>query len=445
MSVYFKHLTYTVKSNLEKPDLASANINTLKNIKSVAFMFENKKNFKKSGVGKACVLALLVNGMFVHSAYADGVESKPYSVGDFEVFGRLDVGLGYNDNAFRGSIVEESTTILTVNPTISAIRETASNRISFDYRGEGSVFFESSDDDFISTELGAQYVAKISANSELGFGVRFEDGNSVRGTDFLEGTNSIVDGPTEFENVAFTTNYFIGSEKVGPVLELGFEYSDLEFQNFELFTQGRDRSTIQLSARLGYQYSVATQFFVDVNYRDLDYDGVINNFPAGLDNDETRVEVGIKWRATSQTSGEISVGVTDKDFDDFEDVSTITSWNAAIEWNPSSRDKVTFETFSRPFEQTGTGLFIDVEEYSISWNHSFSSRWNFNASFATGSSDFEANPRDDDYDSYGLGFNYRPSRFSAIALNYSREDKDSSAGVFDFDSNALTLTYSTSL
>lgn len=415
------------------------------NIKSVSSMSENKKLNKRSRISKACILAMLVNGVAVHSAHANNVESSPYSVGDFEVYGRLDTTLGYGDNVFRGSIVEESSTFLTVSPTISAVKETATHRIGFDYKGEGALFFESSDDGYISNELGAEYIAKLSPTSELGFGVSYEDGNSIRGTDFLEGTNNVIDGPTEFENTVLRANYFVGSDKIGPVLELGLEYSDLEFENFGLFTEGRDRTTTKLSARLGYQYSVATQVFVDFVYQDFDYDGVINNFDGSLDNDEQRVEVGVKWRATSQTSGEVSVGITDKDFDNFNDTSSITSWNAAINWEPTSRDQVTFTSFSRPFEQTGTGLFVDVQEYSISWNHDVSARWGFNAEVATGSADFEATPRDDDYDRIKLGVAYQPSRFSEISLDFEREDKDSSSQIFDFDSNKILLTYSTSL
>jgi len=414
-------------------------------------MFENKKLIKKSRIGKACIVALFVNGMLANTVQANSnVESLPYTAGNFDIFGRLDVSLGYGDNVFRGSIVEESSTFLTVSPTIKAVNETATHRLSFDYNGEGTTFFESRDDGYISSELGAEYVAKLSPTSELGFGIGYEDGNSVRGTDFLEGTNSVVDGATEFENVVFRTNYFVGSQKIGPVLELGFEYSDLEFENFGLFTNGRDRSTTKLSARLGYQYSVATQFFVDLVYQDFDYDGVINNFAGSLDNDETRVEVGVKWRATSQTSGEVSIGVTDKTFDfgEFEDIndsSSITSWNAAINWDPTSRDKVSFKTFSRPFEQTGTGLFIDVQEYSVSWNHQLSPRWGFNVELATGSADFEGTPREDDYDSYRFGVDYQPSRHSALSLDFRREEKESATQIFDFDSNSIVLTYSTSL
>jgi len=402
----------------------------------------------KTIISKACMASIFSTSLLsVTVVNANDIQSLPYAAGDFEILARLDTTLGYGDNVFRGSFVEQGSTFLNVLPTVSAVKENASHRLAFTYEGEGALFFESSEDGYISTQLGAEYVAKFSPTSELGFGLSYEDGNSVRGTDILEGSNSTIDGPSEFEDWVFKTNYYLGSDKIGPILELDFEYSDLKFQNFSFFTEGRDRTSTSFSARLGYQYSVATQFFVDLGYTDFDYDGVINGFGASLDNDEQKIEVGVKWRATRQTSGEISVGVTDKDFDSFGDTSSVTSWNAQIEWNPTSRDKVVFNSFSRPFEQNGTGLFIDVQEASVSWDRKISPRWGFNVGLSAGKADFEANVRDDDYESYDLGVTYKPNRFSALSLDYKREDKDSASigPIFDFDSNTISLTYSTSL
>ena len=378
--------------------------------------------------------------------HASDIQVLPYAVGEFEVSARLDTSLIYGDNVFRGSSQEESLAHLTIDPTVQAVNENARRRITLNYEGEAAIFFQDDrDDNYLSTELGAEYLAKFGVNHELGFGIGFEDGNSIRGTEILEGSDSEITGPSEFQSTTFRTNYLIGSSKIGPVIELGYEYNDLEFTNFDEFNEGRDRVSNSLTARIGYQYSVATQFFIDLAYTDFDYDGVIPNFGASLDNSEERVEVGVKWRATRQTSGEFSIGVTDKDFDDFDDPSSITSWKASIDWLPTSRDTISISTFSRPSEQSGTGLFIDVQQYDIKWNHKVSSLWGFNASWSTGSADFEGNVRDDDYDTYQIGVTYRPTKFSLLSLGISREEKESNVGDFDFDTNSISLTYSTSL
>lgn len=431
-----------------KSKIYSKNLNMINKVSSIKKPFyyssRNSTNGNKTTlISRACLSSFLL--VCVGSANAADIKVLPYSVGNYEVLARLDTSLGYSDNTFRGSFVEESSTFLTIDPTVQAVNETASRKITFDYEGQGAAFFENSDDGYISTKLGAEYLAKLSSVSDLSFGVIYEDGNSIRGTDILEGSNATVDGPTEFENKSFLSKYRYGGEKVGPTLELGFEYSDLEFQNFEAITEGRDRTLTDFTARIGYQVSVVTQFFVDLGYKEFDYDTAITGFAGDLDNDEKKIEVGVKWRATRQTTGEISVGVTDKDFDNFGDSDSITSWNAQVEWNATSRDVVVFSGFSRPFEQSGTGLFVDVEEFEIDWTHKLSPLWELKGSWATGSTDFEAFTRNDDYDRYELSVAYQPNRFSQLSLNYAREDKDSNDSTFDYEQNTVFLTYSTSL
>lgn len=394
----------------------------------------------KKRLKTAALVALLVGPT---SAFA--VDLKPHKAGDFNITTLITSKLGYGDNVFRGSDNEQSSTIFSLAPIVQAIKEDSKQRLTFEYEGEGVAFFDSSDDNFLSTSLGAEYLRKLTASSEFGVGFDFEDGNNVRGTDITEGTQGDIEGATEFTRTDFNLDYRIGSQKVGPSLELRYLNTDIEFDNFELINQGRDYTLDKLSARLGYQYSVATNFFLDLSYSDFDYDATSRSLNGELDGAERAVMVGVKWRVSRRTSGEVSVGSTDKEFDQFNDPGSLTTWNAEVEWTPTARDTILLQSFSRPYEQAGTGLFQDVEQTSISWEHDLSRALSVRSKVTMGSVTFDVAERDDDFDALELGLIYKPSRYSEVSLNYEYEDKESNISRFNYDTNTVFLSYSVSL
>jgi len=346
---------------------------------------------------------------------------------------------------FRGSTNETSSGFFSIQPVVEAVKESAAQKLSFGYEGNGVAFFDSSDDNYLSNSLNGNYVRSINSISEFSVGATFEDGSNVRGTDITEGTNGTVDGATDFTRKDFSLGYAIGSPKVGPSLELNYNLTDLEFDNFEFVNQGRDYKLDKFSARLGYQYSVATKFFIDISNSDFDYDSPVPFLGGELDNSEQAIMVGVQWRLSRLTSGEISIGSTDKEFDNFDDPSSLTTWNVALDWTPTPRDTVTIEGFSRPFEQAGTGLFQDIDQASLTWERSLSRVLSLKTGLTLGSVDFENVARDDDFDSVSLGLLYKPTRYSEWSLNYEREEKDSNLSQFDFDTNTVFLSYAVGL
>jgi len=377
---------------------------------------------------------------------AIAVETKPHKVGATNVTAVVTASFGYGDNVFRGSEQETSSSFLSVRPVVEAVRETNEQVLKFGYEGDGIAFFDSSDDNYVSNKLSGDYSVRINSVSEFKLGAAYQDGSTIRGTDITEGTDGDVEGATDFSRSDFYLGYAVGSVKTGPSLELGYNFTDLEFDNFEIVNQGRDYQLNGLSARFGYQYSVATQFFIQLNYNDFDYDGVAFAFGnAELDNTEETALVGVRWRLNRLTSGEISVGVTDKEFDNFEDPSSFANWNVNVEWTPTPRDTISLNSFSRPFEQAGTGLFQEVEQTSISWARNLARNFSVSAGYSFGSVDFEDVVRDDDIDSVDLKLLYRPNQYSEWGLNYRYEDKESTLAQFDFDTNTILLSYAFSL
>lgn len=390
------------------------------------------------------LLAAMSAGMFMSASVA-AVETKPHKIGDTVVTSMITSSFGYGDNVFRGSSLEESSSFISITPTVEAVRETLHGRLSFGYQGNGVAFFDSSDDSYLSNELSGGYVRKLSSISEFSVGASLEDGNTPRGTDSTEGTNGEARGSTEFTRKDFALGYRVGSEKVGPSLELGYKHADLEFDNFEIINQGRDYSLEQLSARVGYQYSVATQFFVELSKSDFDYSSAGQFLGDELDGSEQALLLGVKWKLSRLTEGEISIGTIDKELNNFQDPRSLTSWKVLLGWTPNTRDTISVEGFSRPFEQAGTGTFQEIEQLTAKWERQLSRTFSVVGGLTTGSVNFNGVARRDDFTSATVGMQYRPTRYSEWALNYEYEDKDSTLTNFVYDSNVLFLSYAVSL
>jgi hypothetical protein len=378
-------------------------------------------------------------GLLTFNVHA--IDAKPRKAGGFDVSTSINGALGYGDNVFFGSSVEESSVYFQFSPLVKAINENSQRRITFEYEGDGLVFFDSSDDNLLSTTLSGEYLTKLTSNSELGFGVNYKDGSNIRGTDILEGTNGIVDGPTDYTSKGFNADYRLGSKKVGPSLELGYEFNDLEFDNFSEINLGRDHERNQIDARLGYQYSAATKFFMDLGFADFSYSDASVQFGSRLDSSEKKALVGINWKLSKLTSGEVSVGVTEKDFDNFGDSRSLTTWNAQIQWIPTARDTVIVEGYSRPQEQAGSGLFLEIEQALVTWEHSISSRWALSTSFKNTSVDFDSLARNDDINEIEAGIKYQSTRHAEWLLSIKHEDKKSNLNEFDFEANTIMLSF----
>jgi len=183
---------------------------------------------------------------------------------------------------------------------------------------------------------------------------------------------------------------------------------------------------------------------VDLSHSDFDYDQQSLVVGDELDGSEQALLVGINWRMSRLTSGEISVGTIDKEFDNFADVGSITAWNAQLDWTPTTRDTITVSGFSRPFEQAGTGLFQDVDQISLEWERELSRTLSVQSGITKGNVDFDEVQRDDDYDTINLGLLYKSGRYAQWSLNYEREEKDSNLPRFDFEANTVYLSYSAS-
>ncbi len=374
------------------------------------------------------------------------VNPAPFEVGSFKGEARADFTLENDDNIFRSEINEKSSTIARISPELVLYNENGQRRFEATYSADLAEYFDSSDDSYLSHQLGGKGLFKLNQQNDVTLALTYELGNEERGTGSSEGdaASSGIDGPTEFTELGLNGLYEYGDNNTPFNFSIDVGFDDIEYDNFKIINRGRDHNTLSIDATYGYKFSVATSAFVDLGYKNLNYSSVSQQGFV-LDGNETKVHLGLEWSATKNTTGRVGFGVTGKDVDAASVSTSNSSWDIAVEWKPSSSDLVLLQTQRSPEEASGTGVFVEQESFGMSWNRNISPRLSFELSSSFTQSSFERDAREDDGSVVGLSIGYEFSKQSSLRFSYEDEDKDSNQNEFDFDRNVFGVTLSLAL
>jgi len=240
--------------------------------------------------------------------------------------------------------------------------------------------------------------------------------------------------PDQVEITGYGGQFTLGRRAARLQLQAGADRSQWRYQNNQ--QQFRDRDDDRVHGRVIYNISPRTSVFAGASLTDVSY----QQSGLGLDSEELGYDVGARWDITAKTSGRVSVGRTEKDFDDplLEDVDT-TTLAGRLSWTP--RRRTTFNLYgSRQFEETAStadNYFIS-ELIGASISQSFGSRLDGFAYINETNDDYASGRRDEILD-YGLGVNYSFRRWLSLGAEYSIIERDSNIPGNDYEDEVLSL------
>lgn len=240
--------------------------------------------------------------------------------------------------------------------------------------------------------------------------------------------------PDQVEITGYGGAVTVGRRQSRIQIEVGADRSQWRYQNNQ--QEFRDRDDERVRGRVFYNISPRTSVFVGAGLKDVDFIRQGTN----LDSEELSYEVGGRWDVTARTTGSVSVGRTEKDFDNpvFDDADT-TTLAGRLSWD--ARPRTTFSVYgSRQFEET-TSLndsFFISELLGVSVDQSFGSRWNAFAYYNQTNDEFESD-REDDITDYGVGLDYSLRRWLSIGAQYSVVERDSNVPGNDYEDEIISL------
>jgi hypothetical protein len=348
----------------------------------------------------------------------------------------------YDDNVRRTKRFTESSMVVNLRPKVALDGRIGRHGFRLGYEGDYAGFIDVSDENyddhkFIATgDLSLSRRLQISLDNGLTFGHDQRGDTTAR----LIGSRE----PDRWRRYHVGGDVIFGRASASAFQtkgEVGFSFEQSGIHNLNNNQSARDyhQDTLGLNGR--YNVGPKLSVVADTGMIFTDYDD-----PATpLDSRETGLLVGIAWRATAKTTGEIRVGKLWKDYNDpRQDDFSGGNWDAEVEWQPKTYSAVTLYT-SRDTEEAGQGGGSAVTDTAgIRWRHAFSNRLELNAGAEFAESDF-ATGRSDDFIDLNASLSYQINRWANLTGGFEYASRDSDNPFADFDNNIVFFELNTKL
>jgi hypothetical protein len=367
---------------------------------------------------------------------------------DDNIFSQADTTIVIDPTSGTSIVIKpESSMISQLKPVIQWLMDNNEDTIALTYSGDYGFYHSSSDDNYddhtFSIDAHFQPVDIYSIN----FGASTAKLHDNRGEGASEGIFAATRNEPDtydLDNANFLLDFGREKARFGGSVEAS--HTKLNYTNNRNNTKFRDRRETYVAGRLyGRLSGGKTKYFVEVSNVDFSYttDPLIG---PNLDNDQNVVFVGISWEATGKTSGSIKIGQLDKKFDSslIKDGDT-TVWDVDVTWAPRSYSQVLFSVSKDALESNGTGTFIEAENITVNWIHSWSDRLNSTIGFGLGDDEYPGSTRQDDRTNYNLGLDYDWKRWISVGAHYLYTDRDSNRNTFDFEKNVFLVNFDMTL
>ena len=270
-----------------------------------------------------------------------------------------------------------------------------------------------------------------------GFGDGFEERGISGGLEFDRFENSGVDsGPEKIDYLNYGADLIFGRKTGIVTAVLGYEYSESDYRSFDLLNQdnsrNRDRVSESVHFDLNWRFASKTSVFVRVQRTETDYAAQTAN----IDNDQTDFLVGVRLKATNKLNGVLSVGRSDRDFDDpsregYDD----NAYYANINYSLSPFSVISFNA-SRIVEEPGdiNSSFYESELFGAAWNHALTPKLSLEIYGKLIDDDYDIE-RQDQFTDWGVGLNYSWRRWLDIGAFYGEIERESTLSEVEYEDN----------
>ncbi|KJS08347.1 MAG: hypothetical protein VR73_05865 [Gammaproteobacteria bacterium BRH_c0] len=351
----------------------------------------------------------------------------------------LDSELRYDDNIYRSESSEKASFILAASPFVKATFLNQGNSYQVGYRLNYAEYFSASADSYDDHEFSADINHRFTTRQAINAKVSHKLLTEQRGTGFSEEPNTLVRSPDDYDATQFAFTYFIGAPQARARVELNATRDVLSFDS-SYVGDTRDYKADQLGALLRYRVGARTDLLAEYRNLNVSYDNTpldANGQPFDLDSDEDYYLAGISWELTAKTRGEVRVGRSERDYDDFS--SSNTHWEAELEWRPLSYSEFVLTSGRESLETYGTGRFINVKKHSLAWNHAWRGRVSTKLQAGVTNDDYEDSSRRDDQTFWLAEVFYEPRTWLKLSGGVAYNENDSNFELVNYERNLVFI------
>ncbi|WP_082850285.1 outer membrane beta-barrel protein [Halioglobus sp. HI00S01] len=354
------------------------------------------------------------------------------------------------DNLYRSADDEIESWVFYTQPTLDVWLDNGPSKYIFHYelqdrRYSGTPSGE--DDDFTGHLFRGDIHQRFNVRNELNLYAEHHRAAEERGTGLTEGDDvgRLTSEPLEYDRDSLGGTYIYGSQTGQGRLEATAEYWEMDYRNFESYTQNFDYDATHYQGEFFWGVAPKTALVLDASYLQTKYAEDRADMPS-LDAQELRVLVGVEWEASGRTRGAVKVGGYERDFDDSErDKSTGFSWEVDVTYRLRTHSNFDFGAAQISRETNGQGDFIDSKEYTFDWLYMFKRGYRSNLAILRAEDDYKGTDREDVRLNVELSLTKAFRRWLEAGIGWRYEDRDSDEAQFKYERNEFFIDLKLSL
>jgi hypothetical protein len=345
---------------------------------------------------------------------------------------RLATGVGYDANVFRTEQGTSSDFFWNLRPAIFLNKWAGKHSFRLGYEGDYRKYVEFDSEDFFDHRIFANANLDLTRKVDVNVRGQMWWGHDPRGA---MGARVVNPGDLDtWREYRVKTELAYGREITRAQIVAWAEFSGIRYLNNDQSDRDFDRQDYRARGRWRFNprfYGLLEGGIAQVNHLD----------PTNqLDRNETGILVGFGWLATAKTSGEVLVGVLNRDFDDPSRANASDlDWDMRIHWSPKPYSKVTAFTHrtSREDAAGGVGTFL-ADTFGVRWRHAFSERLELDTNLEYTRAVYDS-PREDDYWRCDLGVTQGLTRWLDFRASYQFLGRRSNIPGLDYNDHMVLL------
>lgn len=344
-----------------------------------------------------------------------------------------------DDNVLR-KIVPVSDTALKVAPEMHFLSNYGKHRYFLGYKGEYTGYAENSklnyDDHDISALVHLDHTVTIDSEFSVSYLDKVEDAGSTNSSSLF------INKFNHFNKKSAQAKFFYGTYQSSGQLVLKLDHSQQRFTNN--FQGYRDTDRNNITGTFFYRIAPKTRLLFESSLVKYDY---VNSGILGDQSSEQNLYLsGIEWKLTAKTSGTFKIGYQDKNYQDknFSDIAGL-SYMLDMAWQPNTYTtvKVGASRLTSESAQLDVGGF-ETTTYKISIDHKFTPLTRLVSGYTQDNDDIiSSNNRKDIRKDFNFGLSYSLLSWVDVALNYRYLKRDSDIQLYEYKSNMVDLSFTT--
>lgn len=362
-----------------------------------------------------------------------------------EMVPQTDIQLIHDDNIYGDKTTATASFISVLSPQFRLASRNKKNEHSATYVLKQGNYSASSADNFTDHQFKLLSHIEADIRNQYNLNYSFQSGHEKRGSGLTQGFADTINAPLQFHQHEIGASYDYGADSAAMGLELGLTVRDKDYTNFHQLTQSRDNTRTALESRFISRPTANIDTFLELSGQQISYD-VRQQNQSSLDSKVYDALLGIRWEATAMTSGKFKLGYQKKQFETpgRENFSGL-AWDLGVIWQPLSYTSFSLQTTRRSEDTDRNGDYIDMKNFSLSWNHQWRSNFSSQISLRRDDRDYAGIDRHDKQSTASFQLSYQMRRWLSFTLGADFTDKESTLDSLTFDRQAIYLGAQVSL